>query len=64
LPPSADNADGIGNFESAADIGAAGRAVSVLILAIALHGICYDPLFVAGQIYTDAKAGEHCKSSA
>lgn len=64
MPPSADNADGIGNFESPTDIGAAGRAVSVLILAIARHGICYGCLFVAGQIYTDAKAGEHFKSSA
>lgn len=44
--------------------GNAGELSYMLILGIALHGICYDFFFVSGQIYTDAKAGERYKSSA
>ncbi|MBT8236700.1 MAG: MFS transporter, partial [Bacteroidia bacterium] len=44
--------------------GNAGELAFMLLMGIALHGICYDFFFVAGQIYTDSKAGEKYKSSA
>jgi len=44
--------------------GNAGDLSFMLILGIALHGICYDFFFVSGQIYTDTKAGAKYKSAA
>lgn len=44
--------------------GNAGELSYMLIIGIALHGICFDFFFVSGQIYTDSKAGEKFKSSA
>ncbi|NGF56654.1 nucleoside permease [Parapedobacter sp. SGR-10] len=44
--------------------GNAGELSFMLILGIALHGICYDFFFVSGQIYTDSKAGLKYKSAA
>lgn len=44
--------------------GNADELTFMLIIGIALHGVCYDFFFVAGQIYTNAKAGEKFKSSA
>jgi nucleoside transporter len=38
--------------------------VWMLLIGIALHGVCYDFFFVSGQIFTDAKAGLHYKSAA
>ena len=43
--------------------GNAGELAFMLLIGIALHGICYDFFFVSGQIYTDTKAGEKYKSS-
>ncbi len=44
--------------------GNAGELSFMLIIGIALHGVCYDFFFVSGQIYTNAKAGEKYKSAA
>jgi nucleoside transporter len=44
--------------------GNAGELSFMLLIGIALHGICYDFFFVSGFIYTNAKAGEKYKSAA
>ena len=44
--------------------GNAGSLSFMLLVGIALHGVCYDFFFVSGQIYTNTKAGEKYKSAA
>jgi MFS family permease len=45
-------------------LGNAQNLVWMLLVGIALHGVCYDFFFVSGQIFTDAKAGVHHKGAA
>lgn len=44
--------------------GNTGELTFLLLIGIALHGICYDFFFVSGQIYTNSKAGSEYKSAA
>jgi nucleoside transporter len=44
--------------------GNAGDLSFMLIIGIALHGVCYDFFFVSGQIYTNSKAGDQYRSAA
>jgi MFS family permease len=41
-----------------------GELVFMLLVGIALHGVCYDFFFVSGQVFTDSKAGPRYKSAA
>lgn len=45
-------------------MGADGDQLWLLILGIALHGICYDFFFVTGQIYTDSKSTVQSRGAA
>ncbi|MEN9839387.1 MAG: hypothetical protein RL177_866 [Bacteroidota bacterium] len=39
-------------------------SVPLVLLGIALHGVCYDFFFVTGQLYVNKKAPEHLRASA
>ena len=45
-------------------VGAPAQSVSMILIAVILHGICYDFFFVTGFMYTDNKAPKQVRGQA
>lgn len=51
-------------FLLAGSVSNPGMATSLIFAAILLHGVCYDFLFIAGQLYVDDEANERMRGAA
>lgn len=51
-------------FLLAQSVHGGGLQVAFIFCAILLHGVCYDFLFIAGQLYVDAEASERNRAAA
>ena len=51
-------------FLLAGSVGNAGIGTALIFGAILLHGVCYDFLFIAGQLYVDDEANERMRGAA
>src|SRR6185503_5503107 len=51
-------------FLLAASCNNAGLGTALIFMAILLHGVCYDFLFIAGQLYVDDEANERMRGAA
>ncbi len=51
-------------FLLASSVNHLGFATPLIFAAILLHGVCYDFLFIAGQLYVDDEANERMRGAA
>src|SRR5205085_4282953 len=51
-------------FLLAKSVDAAAAQSALIFAAIVLHGVCYDFLFIAGQLYVDDEANERNRGAA
>jgi MFS family permease len=51
-------------FLLASSVNNAGFATTLIFAAILLHGVCYDFLFIAGQLYVDDESNERMRGAA